>query len=264
MKRKDPIKWERKTLKIRFERDLFVALCGGSLFYAYLLKTNFLNDLLISLIVTIGLYSFYRWLHIGLHNKFKVYLKEFSIPVAVGIASMLYLKDLQTGFYLHLIASFVLCFFYNFEVGNFSIRKIPYIKSIFISLLWVWILVFLPLSFSHAFNLDLLYILIQNFLFILAMTIMYDIYDIEEDEYYGIKTLVNFKQSKYAVLSVILLLLLSNSGCFFNPTSGPNLIASVIGIILLLIYGRKSKSGLLLTWDGLILLKAILIIVLVR
>ena len=268
MDRIDPTPWERRTLKFRFERDLFVALCGGALFYSYLDDYSSVNNLLLSLLITSALYLFYRWLHIGFNKSFFTYFKQLAIPSLICILSLFLIKGLSVSFYINLGLSLILCYFYNFRIGDFRLRKVPYLKSLIIAFLWVWILVYLPLTISEFSGLALYILLLENFMFILALTIMYDIYDIEEDEHYGIQTFVNYKHSKHAVRNVILLLAVSNlPGIYYILNSSapnvfilPNLIPCLAAITLLVKYGKVPKKGLLLIWDGLILVKALILI----
>lgn len=266
-----PGKGVYRTTKFRIERDIFVALCGASLFLAYLWNTKHPQISQLSLLNFLGLYLFYRWLHIShlnfINNKQK-YFSEFVLPLFFSLFLFLSLRPLPLQFYLNLLFTAIIAALYNLKIRKFRLRTIPYLKSILISFLWVLILVYLPESLSNKNAFGLIISLVENFLFILALTVMYDIYDIYEDEEFGIKTLVNFKFNGYAEGIVIGLLLFSlfpsvlayyESKIYFLQFV-IQLIVSIIGIIMVSIFKRRKTIWLLLLWDGLILAKALLII----
>ncbi|HMG14366.1 MAG TPA: hypothetical protein VK590_02895 [Saprospiraceae bacterium] len=272
---KDPEEGEYRTTKFLLKRDLYVALCGAGLFFAYLWNKQPGQIYQLSLLNFFGLYLFYRWLHIR-HLSFSghriKYLLELIIPFIAAVILLVRLKGLPVIFYVSLAFTGVVAVFYNLKIGSFRLRTVPFFKSLLISLVWVILLVLLPEYLSNNSNSQIIESCIENFLFVLALTVMYDIYDIYEDELHGTKTLVNFKFNKYAEGIVVSLLLLSSIPSLvcieeINYSYSPvliQLIISLIGIAMISIFKRRKTIWLLLLWDGLILLKAVLIIIFVR
>ncbi len=260
-----------RTTKFLLKRDLYVALCGAALFFAYLWNSQLSQAYSLCILNFLGLYLFYRWLHIRhlnyFNNKYK-YLLEFIIPLCVTIILFISLKALPLIFYLSIAFTGIVAVFYNLKLGSFRLRTVPYFKSILISFIWVLLLVLLPEYLVSKSTSEIIKSCLENFLFILALTVMYDIYDIYEDELFGTKTLVNFRFNRYAEGIVIGLLTLSIlPGLTFKLFSSTSfqetiiqIVVSLIGIIFIATFKRRKTIGLLLLWDGLILLKALLII----
>ena len=72
---------------------------------------------------------------------------------------------------------------------TFSVRSIPFLKLFLISFVWAYVTVLLPLLYNGAvLSIDVLNIFFQRILFIIAISIPFDIRDIEIDK---IKTLPN-------------------------------------------------------------------------
>ena len=74
--------------------------------------------------------------------------------------------------------------------SSFNLRKFWFLKSITVAVVWVLLTTVLPLFENNVTQIDLLYLSIEKFFFILGITIPYDIKDMVADESDGIKTLV--------------------------------------------------------------------------
>ena len=142
------------------------------------------------------------------------------------------------------------------------LRDIPLIKVFIISFTWAWISTLIPWLDSGAnLELDIILVFLEKFLFILGITIPFDIRDFQIDKTQGIHTLpqaMGIHPAKIlAILSiclclfiVIILLLLD----FYSIQIGIGLFASYLITIVLLMYVTEKShdyyfSGLL---DGLI------------
>ena len=264
-----------RTTKFLLKRDLYVALCGSALFFANLWNSHNPQIYQLSFLNFCGLYLFYRWLHIrhlSFSNNRVKYISEFLFPLFISVVLFVSLKGLPLLFYVCILFAGVVALFYNLKIGEFRLRTVPYFKSILISLLWVVLLVLLPEYLAKKSSNELLISCLENFFFILAMTVMYDIYDIYEDELHGTKTLVNFKFNRYAegiVVSLLILSCLPGILCIQEANNSYyqtliQLIISFIGIVMIAVFRRRKTIWLLLLWDGLILLKAILIILIIE
>ncbi len=91
-----------------------------------------------------------------------------------------------------------LTLFYSLPIyGNknnlFRLREIPYLKIFIISFVWSVSTILLPIiQFENLFEVQHLYLmLIERFIFIFAITIPFDIRDIEADNSAGLRTIAN-------------------------------------------------------------------------
>ncbi|MGE0567566.1 MAG: UbiA family prenyltransferase [Bacteroidia bacterium] len=75
--------------------------------------------------------------------------------------------------------------------GILRLRQIPYLKIFLISFVWSTVTVFLPVTYSEkSFNkFHLLTVIVERFLFVMAITIPFDIRDMEADRQAGLKTI---------------------------------------------------------------------------
>lgn len=92
-----------------------------------------------------------------------------------------------------------------------TLRDLPYLKIFIIGLVWSIAIVCLPLidsNFATGLDVNLFIPLLQNFLFVIAITLPFDIRDVKFDKSNNLKTipqLIGFKQT--TILSVLLLIL---------------------------------------------------------
>lgn len=89
-----------------------------------------------------------------------------------------------------------------------KIREIPYLKIFVIALVWSLATVSLPAVYSGIHNELHLYLLLERFFFIFAITIPFDIRDMAMDKKYGLKTIPMLLNERYSLyLSYFSLLL---------------------------------------------------------
>lgn len=97
----------------------------------------------------------------------------------------------------------------------FKIRQIPYLKIFLISFVWSGITVLLPAihSVNKLNNIHVFLIFIERFLFLFAITIPFDIRDMEDDIKDGIKTIPILKGKEnsiqYSTLALVLFVIVS-------------------------------------------------------
>ena len=97
----------------------------------------------------------------------------------------------------------------------FKIRQIPYLKIFLISFVWSGITVLLPAihSVNKLNNVHVFLIFIERFLFLFAITIPFDIRDMEDDIKDGIKTIPILKGKEnsiqYSTLALVLFVIVS-------------------------------------------------------
>jgi len=90
---------------------------------------------------------------------------------------------------------------------TFNLRNFWFLKSIIVAVVWILLTVLLPLS-SLEIAVDLRMVLFEKFLFILGITIPYDIKDINIDKLDGVTTFANkFGIKVTKIVSVFILII---------------------------------------------------------
>ena len=150
-----------------------------------------------------------------------VFRHERSLWIWTGVAL---LAALVLGLQLH-IPSFILLgvmgamgLAYNLPLVRVAgkeqragLRQITGLKLFYIGLVWVMSSVLLPVAEAYHDNLPIIWLhvwelMVWVFLFVVAITIPFDIRDIYQDRYYGLKTIpVLFGERKALALSTTLL-----------------------------------------------------------
>lgn len=248
--------------------NLFVSLCAASLYtyYSFLLKKDFfLSTPLFILSATFFAYNFMRLASI-FHNdsetkelklwyiKHKIQLILISLLLllflVIGMLDLNSLQLLSLGIGLIIVLLYERVFF-----KSFSLRKIPYIKPIVISLCWSLICVGLHLS---SVNLHSLLVFIDSFTFILILSLLFDLKDSDADKKSGLKSLTHFLKSPGAIKIALVLtcLYLLISFFYFDHK-----LWYTLGIAILIVLSTKSLRYPIifcLITDGTILYKALL------
>lgn len=142
------------------------------------------------------------------------------ISVAGFIVSALVAKK-EVLFTLAPIA--LLTLFYSIPLyGNkksiFRLREIPYLKIFIISFCWSTITILLPvIQAGHRFPpLHVVLMLVERFLFVFAITIPFDIRDIEADKEQGLKTIPLALGEERSIKLANFLLVVFSTLCFIH------------------------------------------------
>jgi 4-hydroxybenzoate polyprenyltransferase len=151
-------------------------------------------------------------------------------------------------FFLHL-AVISLAYYFSFEIGTAKItplRRIPFLKAFVITYVWAGSSVFLP-ALRNEIGLgssEVLQLFIERYLFLFALTVIFDIRDLSFDVQH-IRTIPGrFGSSKTKMLSLVLLLIACLLVCIHYQD--PYLISAFILSFLIaavLIYMARPDSG---------------------
>lgn len=136
------------------------------------------------------------------YNIFFVNSFQFSILILLALISLLYVIPV-----------------FKFKNKTYALRQIPYLKIFVISLVWAALLTIFILPSIKEVNYQVLMYFIERFVFILAITIPFDIRDLNYDKENNIKTIPQLIGIKKAVFLSILLLIISfaiNYFLFYN------------------------------------------------
>lgn len=161
----------------------------------------------------------------------------------------------SASFYLLVLLGFI-SFFYVVKIfGRINLRSIPTLKIFLIAIVWAATSNFLPplnSAYSLGFSL-LLHFFLIDFLFILAITIPFDVRDLTVDEKskMTLPQLIGVKKS--LVLAVLLIL---TQALLFGKVS--IVLVSIIGAILILKTNKNSNDLYFSFWiDGLLILQTL-------
>lgn len=184
------------------------------------LKLEYHPYLVIIFFSTLLEYNLYR-LHLIVYEKEKLNSIEnnwlnrnltfFIILISVSLISIIYFSILASReVKFILIPLSIVTLFYSFPFLKynsnliFKLREIPYLKIFIISLIWSIVTVVIPVirAETHIEASKIMLIMIERFLFIFAITIPFDIRDIETDKKAGMRTIpILFNERKSITIS---------------------------------------------------------------
>jgi 4-hydroxybenzoate polyprenyltransferase len=157
--------------------------------------------------------------------------------------------------------------FFKIKNNFISLRSIPFLKLFWIAFIWTAVSVFFPLL-EDDFTATYGFLLAERIFFILAITIPFDVRDIESDNAEGLRTLPVYFGSKSAlnislgfIMAFVFLVLLATCYHIHDVWSAIALIIS--GIISAVMIGntRTTNSPLYFTlgMEGLSLVQTLLL-----
>ena len=248
--------------------NIFVSLCVAALTYRTFLYFNFppSNALLVLVFsATYFIYNFQRLVrmsqkeideaNIGFRMRWVYKNKQpiiFTIVIAaiIIVVSLFYI-DIKTIIVLVIMGLFSVVYVVRFIPYNkkwLALRDIPYLKIFVIAFVWTLVTGLLPLVNNiEKINLHYILFLVKQFLFVVAITIPFDIRDMKYDIEKGIKTLPLALGVKYTVLLGVLLLLgfvsiVSYEFLVFQSITMGLWIAEIIAILLVMVLLLLSKK----------------------
>lgn len=206
-------------------------------FFATIISYNFIRFYTLNTIkVTLSIWIMSnRWLLISLNFVSVLFLIKLSF-------------ELKSEFYIILIPFMIATFFYSvpflFKRKNF--RNLPGLKLFIITITWAGVTVLFPLNNSEIqFSNEVWLIFGQRFLFLFAITIPFDIRDIDFDKS-EIKTLpkvLGIKNSK--IIGVIALLIFFSIDFLRDVTTKKSIYITLFIVlisILFLIFSNKKQN----------------------
>lgn len=222
---------DRRFLDTLLFSNVFIACCavaqGGM---TYILLSLPMDYVVLAILgcATLALYNFSMILARPQHpekSPFRrvrwVFRHERSLWVWTGVALMVAFVlglQLHTPSFILLGAMGVMGVAYNLPIVRVAgeqrragLRQITGLKLFYIGLVWVMSCVLLPVAEAYHDDVAIAWphvweLMVWVFLFVVAITIPFDIRDIYQDRYYGLKTIpVLFGERKALVLSMALL-----------------------------------------------------------
>lgn len=161
---------------------------------------------------------------------------------------------MSPGTKLVLIASFLLTMLYSFplkgQAGKLSLRRVPYLKTFVVAIVWTTITVLIPaMELSGKLTFDAFsWIFAGRFLLIFALALLFDIRDIESDTGSGLMTIpvaLGQKRTQYLVTGLLILVVMIALGLAVEYGNYYNLFASLLISVILIffVYCRQCKAS---------------------
>lgn len=251
-------------LKYLIQSNVYISICSSSLFvyYGLLLDRNFFFSNILGIFFG-TLLSYFLVRHVGKKKnqedktsflKDSLGFKNGSFVFLCGLPCLYSLIDLSCIqiFLCLLVALIVLT--YEKLLSDKGLRDFPYLKPFVISLCWTIVCVGL-----HYQSLDTLFLLLilECFLFIFALNLLFDFKDKEVDKVQGLKSLTHIFPSHYTLIFLYLLLCISFliSSLYLSLTMTLMIVALSTCFYLLAIATIKKPLLFAFCADGIILIK---------
>lgn len=275
-----------KTLNFILYGNIFIALCA----FAQTLQTYcFLEHGKPSLsilpifvaVATFFLYNIHKPITFFLKKQFVenqrfLKTKTFSTPLSIltafsGMFCFYAFFQLQRATQLSLIVAAVLSLAYVLPIfGRLRLRDLPYVKIFTIAFVWAFVTVILPVcELGKTINIGVSLMFLERFLFIFALTIPFDIRDMDWDAQTNVKTIplsIGLKKAQYLAISCLIICVfldfILNILDFYDFKDMLILIISYLlsGIIIYLTHTNRSDYFFYGLIDGMMLLQSIVII----
>lgn len=207
--------------------NLFIAFCAICMVWltrgAFGSEINTLHPYEWALfLATVSLYAFHRYIGIVkiadvLRSGRFIVLSEYRSHLLIyGLVSGAISGSILVYFYplpflLMMMPAVVIGFLYILPVFPSSrrLRDYAFIKIVLIGLAWAWLTVVMPLhEYGSDLNWEVLLFSLDRFLFIIAITLPFDIRDLEVDKIEGVKTFPMIFGEEWSKTSAIMCLLM--------------------------------------------------------
>ncbi|MBS1651833.1 MAG: hypothetical protein JSU07_07480 [Bacteroidetes bacterium] len=246
--------------------NVLISLCAVSLLGYFSIITKIHVSALyyvLTFFSTLSLYNMYRLFPNII--SFRAYKRSLGIELilyGVTITAITFSLISDSLKYLYLVP-FIITIIYKFPIIlKKELRQIPFLKVVIVALVWVLIglIPFLHDEIKSPENLKLFF---PQFLFFIAITIPFDIFDVKIDT---IKTTANlFGVNKSLFLAKVFLILFLVSALLlplsFNIKVSHIIVSIVAFVVLLNLKNLKSKAMQYYFVDGLIIFQLLLVYV---
>lgn len=215
-----------KLLKVIIDSNIFIALSGVALTFASQVQLgldlqiyNYVYVIFFGILLEYNLHKLYAVIKNNeeIKNEKYSWAKNnkyiyFSLLIIASIFLIYFFINLKLNIIVYLIPFAILNLLYSLPIfKRIKIRKIPLIKIFLIAFVWTFVTVNIPFIYSEVRLSNAIYLLfLERFIFIIAITIPFDIRDIQQDKINGVKTIPYFLgENKSYLLSNILIIIFS-------------------------------------------------------
>lgn len=259
-------------IKVLIYSNFFVSLCVTAFTHlTYLIydlpRNNLKWMLLLVFCFTFFIYNGQRIIRLRKKNSYTGELGErltwvnrnmvvLSIATSItGLTGAVCLFFIHPSSWYILIPMGILSVFYVTPINisdtiSLSLREIPFLKIFLIAAVWSFIIVGLPLiETQHVFeNKDYFWLAVgQNFYFVLAITLPFDIRDLKFDQHYKLNTLPQLIGVKGAIIfsefllvaSLLLLYFLINNSYLYTA-----LVIGYLSVMITVLFTNENRNEL--------------------
>ena len=159
-------------------------------------------------------------------NQFRHHIIYYAIAAAIGAVYFFFRLDQKVQLALIIPAILSLGYVFPFFGKKRRLRDFDQIKIYLIALVWSFVTVLLPfIESGQSWNLSIILLFIERALFIFAITLPFDIRDLQVDDHSDVKTIpamigvIKTKQLAYIILAFTMMLILINYSLFFYDFS---------------------------------------------
>lgn len=204
------------------------------------------------------------------HNQLSKNILLLSLVVTV---CFFFLLKLNTEIIVAVLASFTALYgFVNIPFTNpkRKLRDFGLLKTLFVAIVWSVTTVIVPLENSFVEPGMLVFLLLRRFLFIVALTMVFEIKDMKGDSEYGLKTLpmiFGVSNTKLVAQLILFLLMLINLiQYFFFDISLKNMLAVNLSLIVSIFCIQPLKEETPEIWyylvlDGMMILQFVFVFI---
>jgi 4-hydroxybenzoate polyprenyltransferase len=184
-----------------------------------------------------------------------------------GLMSAVLLVQLPVYLYSIIIPLSILSLLYSlsFNIGTvtIAIRNIPYLKTFLVAAVWTVIVFVIPLKLISVNPIEQWNRLMNEFLFLFSLAILFDLKDVEKDKLGNVKTfpiLLGIEYTKYLSMGIMVIRLL------FVPYNTPLFYVELL-LSLMIIFSthfflekNRNEKFYMLNLDGWMIVKAVVTI----
>lgn len=178
-------------------------------------------------------------------HKYKHHIKLYAIISTIGIIYCII--NLNPSVYYYLVVPCIISGMYVIPlIGSKRIRDIHYVKIFLIAIVWSFVSI-IPLFSNDINDWKVIVYFIEKVSFLLAITIPFDVRDLEIDKVAGLKTLANFFGTSISYKICYYLLAVSAFLHFviFNHVIGITMVVVNLFIASILYLSSRNKNDYL-------------------
>lgn len=273
----------KKLLDFILYSNIFIALCAVAMANASLLLLQKEFSLLINIILFFGTLSAYNLCSFyeleAYSEKFSFIKKNkylmqgfFGISLVFLLGTLFWISFNQLIFLIHLA---IISLFYTVPIiiskGIKTVfylpawRNIPFLKVFLIAYVWASATVVFPALGKELImlNQQILLLFLERFLFILAITLPFDVRDYSLDKKINLLTFATWRTKRFAKIIAILFALFALILSFYNLFffQNPVILLTYIFVFLLIILSNEKRPEWFFTalLDGTMLLPFLLL-----
>lgn len=275
----------RKFINLVLYSNLWIALCAVAMVLQteliFLQEIRWSNYAAFVFTATLFVYALHRV--VGLEkvaafqekgrflviSNFKSHIALYA--VVAGLACLYFFIQIAWWAQVALIVPGILSLGYVLPIFGRKrrLRDFDFIKIFLIAIVWSWVTVLIPAIYcGQVFSIELLIMAAERAIFIFALTLPFDIRDLQVDQHTGVKTIPaaigkkNAKLLAFSSLALMLILVQINisNGFYLNLSLLPFLLSALVTAVFIYTADDQRHDYFYTAGvDGMMILQAVLI-----